>query len=81
MLYRGRRGGGFEESGLSELDRLILEAIRERGGSVLQGRLQNELGIPKTTLWRRVKKLEKLGYLRIVKEGTVNRLILLREAS
>ena len=80
MLYKNRRGGGFEESRLSELDRLILKAIRESGGSILQGRLQNELGIPKTTLWRHVKKLEKQGYLRIVKEGSVNRLILLREA-
>ncbi len=64
---------------LSNVDRMILEKIREAGGSILQGDLQNKLGIPKTTLWRHARKLEKLGYVRIVKEGPFNRLILSRD--
>jgi len=66
------------DRGLSSVDRAILEKVKEAGGSILQGELQNELNIPKTTLWRHVKKLEKLGYVRIVKEGPFNRLVLVR---
>jgi len=72
------RRRGEEHRALSSVDRMILERIMEAGGSILQGELQSELMIPKTTLWRHVKKLEKLGYIRIVKEGPFNRLILIR---
>ncbi|RLG02681.1 MAG: hypothetical protein DRN54_04155 [Thaumarchaeota archaeon] len=72
------RRRGEEHRALSSVDRMILERIMEAGGSILQGELQSELMIPKTTLWRHVKKLEKLGYIQIVKEGPFNRLILVR---
>ena len=81
-IYRTRRvlrTVGEQEYRLSELDYTILALIKDSGGDILQGKLQGELGIPKTTLWRHVKKLEKLGYLRIVKEGPFNRLILIRD--
>lgn len=68
-----------EDHALTRLDRMILEAIEDAGGSILQGELQTILGLPKTTLWRHVKKLGKLGYIQIVKEGALNRLILLRK--
>ena len=82
IIYRTKRTPktiGEQEYRLSELDYAILALIRDNGGDMLQGKLQSELGIPKTTLWRHVKKLEKLGYLRIVKEGAFNRLILIRD--
>jgi uncharacterized membrane protein len=75
---RGRRMPG-EDHALTKLDRIILEAIENSGGSILQGELQAALGLPKTTLWRHVKKLGKLGYIQIVKEGALNRLILLKK--
>lgn len=77
LLFSRRRGEG--DRILSSVDRMILERIAEAGGSVLQGELQSELMLPKTTLWRHVKKLEKLGYIQIVKEGPFNRLILIRD--
>jgi len=83
IIYsRFRRRGGFaEDRSLTKLDRMILEAIENAGGSILQGDLQAALGLPKTTLWRHVRKLGKLGYLEIVKEGSLNRLILVRRPS
>lgn len=75
FLSRRRRE---EDWILSSVDRMILEKIMEAGGSILQGELQSELLIPKTTLWRHVKRLEKLGYIQIIKEGPFNRLILAR---
>jgi len=79
IFYRGRGPSPEPLRELSDVDLAILEAVKASGGSILQGRLQAELGLPKTTLWRHVKKLEKLGYLRIVKEGAFNRLVLLRD--
>lgn len=67
-------------SGLSNVDLEILKIIKEKGGSMAQGDLQTILRLPKTTLWRHVKKLEKLGYIKIVKEGPFNRLILIRDS-
>ncbi|MEM0328986.1 MAG: winged helix-turn-helix transcriptional regulator [Nitrososphaerota archaeon] len=83
IIYsRSRRREGFAEDwSLTKLDRMILEAIENAGGSILQGDLQAALGLPKTTLWRHVRKLGKLGYLEIVKEGSLNRLILVRRPS
>ncbi|MEM3921946.1 MAG: winged helix-turn-helix transcriptional regulator [Nitrososphaerota archaeon] len=83
IIYsRSRRREGFaEDRSLTKLDRMILEAIENAGGSILQGDLQAALGLPKTTLWRHVRKLGKLGYLEIVKEGSLNRLILVRRPS
>jgi uncharacterized membrane protein len=83
LAYSKSRGRGMpgEDHTLTKLDRMILESIENAGGSILQGELQATLGLPKTTLWRHVKKLGKLGYIQIVKEGTLNRLILLKKPS
>jgi len=61
---------------LDKTDKLILEQIKKAGGTIMQGELQRITGLPKATLWRRVKKLARLGFLEIVKEGNSNRLIL-----
>ncbi|MCD6341878.1 MAG: winged helix-turn-helix transcriptional regulator [Thaumarchaeota archaeon] len=77
-----RRKGGrptLVEAGLSKIDLEILRLLRESGGSMMQGDLQAVLRLPKTTLWRHVRKLEKLGYIEIIKEGPFNRLTLVRD--
>ncbi len=62
--------------GLDEVDELILRKLREHGGTMLQSQLQRETGLPKTTLWRHVNKLEKLGYIKVIREGKSNRLVI-----
>jgi len=81
VLILRRRGGrpAPSESGLSGIDLEILRLIKDSGGSMMQGDLQAVLRLPKTTLWRHVRKLEKLGYIEIIKEGPFNRLILIRD--
>ena len=83
----GGSGGGAAEAavsiqprGIDDVDRLILRKLREHGGSMLQSQLLRETGLPKTTLWRHVQKLERMGLIRIVKEGRSNRLILVEGA-
>lgn len=82
------RGGGnspaaelrvVSSTALDEVDRLILRKLEEHGGSMLQSQLLRETGIPKTTLWRHVRRLAEQGYIRIEKEGKSNRLTLLKK--
>ncbi len=68
-----------EQIYLDQTDREIIRRLKMKGGSALQSELVRELGIPKTTLWRHIKKLEKLGFIRIVKEGRTNRLYIVKD--
>jgi len=51
----------IEESALDDVDRKIIEELKARGGKALQSELAKALGLPKSTAWRHVKKLERLG--------------------
>ncbi len=63
-------------SQLSPLDRDIIEVVEKSGGSILQSELQKRLGVPKTTLWRHIRKLERMGIIQVVKEGGYNKIVL-----
>lgn len=79
-MLKLRRSGTptyMTSSVLDELDRGILRKIKESGGSILQNELYRFFSnVPKATFWRHVKKLEKLGFIDVIKEGRTNRLIL-----
>lgn len=64
---------------LSEVDIAIIKSLEARGGSVLQTELQNDINVPKTTLWRHIKKLEKLGIVKVEKIGLQNRVVLIKK--
>ena len=64
--------------GLDDVDKLILRKLEEHGGEMLQSQLQRETGLPKTTLWRHVRRLAEQGYIEIIREGKANRLVLRR---
>ncbi|NPA96367.1 MAG: winged helix-turn-helix transcriptional regulator [Crenarchaeota archaeon] len=79
---RKRGGSGATaalSSELSPLDRDIISIIEQNGGSILQSELQKRLGVPKTTLWRHIRKLEKLGIVKVLKEGGYNKIVLERK--
>jgi len=79
FLLRAVRRWREEEVALSELDIAILRSIEKRGGAALQSELQKDLpSVPRTTLWRHVKKLERLGYVRVEKVGQQNRVVLIK---
>ncbi len=86
-LRRGRReasGGGVDEPvvgtgyEIDDTDKAILRKLVEHGGSEYQSVVQKELGLPKTTMWRRVKRLEQLGYLEVEKTPRGNLLRITR---
>jgi len=75
LLLRSRSRKLFPEE-LDDIDRAIIKALEKRGGSAMQSELQKELTIPKTTLWRHVRRLERAGILRVEKVGQQNKLVL-----
>ncbi len=81
-LVKRSKGPSIEAeivSGLDDTDKAILKKIKELGGSILQSELQKQLGIPKATLWRHVKRLEKMGFIEVTREGRTNRLTLKKD--
>ncbi len=84
LLLRMRRKSEVEEiveEFIDETDRLILDTLKEKGGELYQSEIMRILGIPKTTLWRHLRRLEVLGYVEIKKEYKRNRVILKRHYS
>ncbi len=69
----------IEETELRELDREIIRILKEAGGSILQRDLYRMLNVPKTTLWRAIRRLERLGFIKVEKLGRLNRIVLLRD--
>jgi len=51
------------------IDGEILRAIRDLGGEARISEIQELTGLPKTTLWRRLRKLERIGYIEIYRAG------------
>jgi uncharacterized membrane protein len=75
-VRRGKEVPGI----LDEVDIEILRSLERRGGSALQSEIQKDLPtIPRTTLWRHVKRLERLGYVKIEKVGNQNKVILVKK--
>lgn len=61
LKRRGEGGVVLEE------DEAILDFLRRSGGRAYLKEIREALGIPSTTLLRRVRRLEKAGYLRLEK--------------
>jgi len=72
VVVARRRGAEEALAELSEEDVRILDALRRLGGGALQSELQKAVGMPLTTLWRRVKRLERLGYVVVEKKAGRN---------
>ncbi|MCX8204998.1 MAG: hypothetical protein N3H31_05050 [Candidatus Nezhaarchaeota archaeon] len=65
-----RRGKGFLGE---EREREVIALLKKRGGRALEAELREALPhIPKTTMWRLLRRLEKAGRVRIRKVGLQN---------
>ncbi len=65
---RRRSESTGERPRLSLDDVAVLRYVAAAGGSAYQSEIRASLGMPKTTLWRRLKRLEAAGLVRL--EGT-----------
>ncbi|MCG2864084.1 MAG: winged helix-turn-helix transcriptional regulator [Vulcanisaeta sp.] len=78
LRRRGGRGGLGITYGLSDHELSIIRYIESRGGSAFEGDISRDLGIPRTTVWRIVRRLEDLGIVEVRKVGGKNLVIIRR---
>lgn len=57
---------------MREDDKEIVKFISDRGGQVLESELRKKFLQPRTTMWRAVKRLERLGVIEIDKKDLQN---------
>lgn len=69
-----------EREELSEVDTQIIEVIRRAGGGMFQSELTSTLGLPATTVWRHIRKLESRGIVVLEKRMGRNYIRLIRGA-
>jgi len=75
LLVLRRRGS---EEGLSEVDVQILNLLKQSGGGLFQSELTSLVGLPTTTVWRHVRKLESMGLVAVEKRMGRNFVRLIR---
>lgn len=83
LAYRWwtRRIVGPKGAELRPDDIQVLNFIREKGGKVLEPEIRTRFALPKTSGWRQIKRLERLGYVKITKIGSQNQIELLKGAN
>jgi uncharacterized membrane protein len=74
-----RRRGGPPGGELRPDDAQVLSFIREKGGRALELEIRTRFALPKTSAWRQIKRLERLGYVKVTKVGSQNQIELLKE--
>lgn len=57
---------------MREDDKEIVKFISDKGGQVLESELRKKFLQPRTTMWRAVKRLERLGVIEIAKKDLQN---------
>jgi len=64
---------------MREDDKKIVKFISENGGKVFESELRKKFLQPRTTMWRAVKRLERLGVIEIAKKDMQNLVILKKD--
>ncbi|MDA4128127.1 MAG: hypothetical protein OK422_01475 [Thaumarchaeota archaeon] len=79
ILWRRRRVDlGPQGANLRPDDVQVLNFISEKGGKVLEPEIRMRFALPKTSAWRQIKRLERLGYVKITKIGSQNQIELIK---
>lgn len=78
LSYRWRRRMiGPKKGELRPDDVQVLNFIQEKGGKVLEPEIRTRFALPKTSAWRQIKRLERLGYVKVTKIGSQNQIELI----
>ena len=64
----------LEMQDLREDDKEIIKFIHENADSVLESDLRKKFLLPRTTMWRAVKRLERHGLVEITKKDQQNQI-------
>ncbi|MQL56236.1 helix-turn-helix transcriptional regulator [Acidianus ambivalens] len=79
---RTKEEGEKEEEiqiGLDERDKVVLDAIKKSGGTSTLSELVKQTNLPKTTVYRRLKRLVAMGYVEEVREKGKVRYVLKKD--
>ena len=76
--WRGRLDLGPQGADLRPDDVQVLNFLQEKGGRVLELEIRTKFALPKTSAWRQIKRLERLGYVKVTKMGSQNQIELLK---
>jgi uncharacterized membrane protein len=68
--------GDVAADDLHEVDKAILKLLTERQGVLYQSEIMKELGLPKSTVHKSLRRLSEAGYVEIQKRGRFNVVIL-----
>ena len=79
LSFRHRRRIGPLKGDLRPDDVQVLNFIREKGGRALELEIRTRFALPKTSAWRQIKRLERLGHVRVTKVGSQNQIEILSE--
>jgi uncharacterized membrane protein len=81
LAYRWWKKGGIGpvSKDLRPDDVQVLNFIQEKGGKVLEPEIRMRFALPKTSAWRQIKRLERLGYVKVTKIGSQNQIEILKE--
>ena len=64
-----------DRTDLRQEDREVIEFIAQKGGKVIEGEIRESFpNLPRTSLWRLVRRLEKMEIVSITKVGKVNQI-------
>ena len=72
-----RRSNSIREAQNTEFrpdDIQVLNYITEKGGKVFEQEIRLRFTLPKTSAWRQIKRLERLGYVKVYKVGSQNQI-------
>lgn len=72
VLSRRRKVVDLNGADLRPDDIQVLNYIVEKGGRVFEPEIRTRFALPKTSGWRQIKRLERLGYIKITKVGSQN---------
>ncbi len=79
LLWRRRRGISVQTGELRPDDIQVLNFIKEKGGRVLEPEIRIRFVLPKTSAWRQIKRLERMGYVKVTKVGSQNQIELVKK--
>lgn len=82
FLLKRRGSGAINLEADNELrpdDLNVLQFIQEKGGKVLEPEIRIRFALPKTSAWRQIKRLERMGYVKVTKIGSQNQVELVKK--
>ena len=62
----------LSDEDMREDDKEIIKFIHENGGEALESELRKKFLLPRTTMWRAVKRLERQDKIEIIKKDQQN---------